>query len=125
MALIIGSRIRKKEFGYAIPVEDLEVLLRSARVALTTPIKGEGLPSGTRLLKAYATSSRGPKRIVYLLEVSGGDLLLLFYRGKGDPIGENVAIRNKAFKQALHKHLDALAEDLAAGDFEVHATEGT
>ncbi|MGB0258054.1 MAG: hypothetical protein ACPGES_05320 [Coraliomargarita sp.] len=124
MALIIGARILKREFGDAIPEKDLQVLLRSARVALTTPIRREGLPSGTRLLKAYATSSQGPKRIFYLLEVSGGDLLLLFYRGKTDPVGANVTIKNKAFKQALDKHLNLLAEDLAHVEFEVHETSG-
>lgn len=125
MALIIGKRIRRKEFGGLIPEDDLEVILRSARVALAKPIKGDGLPKGTRLLKAYATSISGPKRIVYLLEVSGGgDLLLLFYRDKNDTVGANITIKNKIFKQVLNKHLEALAEDLKVGEFEVFETDG-
>lgn len=123
MALILGARIRRKEFGDFVSEGDLEVILRSARVVLTTPIKGDGLPKGTRLLKAYATSVAGPRRIVYLLEVSGGDLMLLFYRDKNDQVGANVTIKNKAFKQALNKHLDALTEDLQTGEFEVYETD--
>lgn len=119
MALIIGERIREREFGAVIPAADREVLLRSARASLATPIKGVGLPKGTRLLKAYATSDSGPRRIVYLLEVEAGDLLLLFYRDKNDPVGANITLKNKAFKKQLNQHLDALAEDLKARAFEV------
>jgi hypothetical protein len=115
MALIIAESIRRKEFGGDIPAEDIEVLLRSARVALSTPIKGEGLPKGTRLLKAYATSARGPRRIVYLLAVAKEDLFLLFYRGKTDEIGKNISLANPAFRKQLNRHLDLLINDIGAG----------
>ena len=119
MSLIIGNSIRQKEFGAEIPVPDLEVILRSARVDLTTAIKGEGLPRGTRLLKAYATSPNGARRLVFLLEVNEGDLFLLFYRDKKDAVGANMTIQNKSFKTQLNKHLSSLFDDLDAGDFEV------
>jgi hypothetical protein len=124
MSLIIGERIRVQEFGGAIPDADMEVLLRSARVSLSRPIKGESLPKGTRLLKAYATSVNGPRRIVYLLEVAAGDLLLLFYRDKNDAVGANITLKNAAFKKQLHRNLDALAEDLKAGSYQVIETVG-
>lgn len=78
MALIIGNSIRRKEFGNNIPPNDFEVIVRSAKAELATPIKGEEIPKGTRLLKAYATSSKGARRIVFLMELDGGDLFLLF-----------------------------------------------
>jgi len=117
MALIIAEGIRRREFGGDIPAEDIDVLLRSARIALSTPIKGEGLPKGTRLLKAYATSARGPRRIVYLLAVAVAkeDLFLLFYRGKTDEIGKNISLANPAFRRQLNRHLDILINDIVAG----------
>lgn len=118
MALVVGDSIRRLEFGGPIDTADRAVLLRAARVELATNVKGRGLPKGTRLLKAYATSPRGAKRIVFLLEVAKGDLFLLFYRDKKDAVGANVTIRNKTFKEQLLKRLDLLAKDLEAGNFE-------
>ena len=80
MALIIGESICRREFGGSIAQADLEVLLRAAKPTLGIPNKGEHLPKGTRLLKTYATSPQGAKRVVFLLEVAKGDLFLLFYR---------------------------------------------
>jgi hydroxymethylglutaryl-CoA reductase len=119
MSLIIGHSIRQKEFGSEIPDADREVIVRSARVDLATAIKGDQLPRGTRLLKAYATSLTGARRIVFLLEVEEGDLFLLFYRNKKDAVGANMTIQNKAFKTQLNKHLNALKDDLDSGSFEV------
>jgi hypothetical protein len=119
MSLIIGDSIRQKEFGTEIPEPDREVIIRSARVDLTTAIKGDQLPKGSRLLKAYATSPNGARRIVFLLEVEGGDLFLLFYRNKKDAVGANMTIQNKAFKTQLDKHLNSLRDDLDSGNFEV------
>ena len=98
------------------------LLKNSVFLGVNSAIKGEGIPKGTRLLKAYATSTRGPRRIVFLLEVGGGDLFLLFYRDKTDKIGANITIKNKAFKLQLWKHLDDLLADIESGDFEVIKT---
>lgn len=119
MSLIIGDSIRQKEFGTEFPLPDREVIIRSARVDLTTAIKGDQIPKGTRLLKACATSPNGARRIVFLLEVEEGDLFLLFYRNKKDAVGGNMTIQNKTFKTQLDKHLNALRDDLDSGNFEV------
>lgn len=95
----------------------MEVLRRTARVALATPLSGRGLPAGTRLLKAYATSPKGPRREVDLLAVEAGDLFLLFYRDKQDAVGPNVSPRNQAFRLQLANLLGFLRGDLSAGDF--------
>jgi len=121
MPLIISESIRKREFKRGkISAGDLNVLLRSARVDLGTFIKGSRLPAKTQLIKAYATTANGPRRVVYLLAVEAGDLFLLFYRGKNDPIGENVTIQNPAFKKELHDYLRLLAVDIENERFEIH-----
>ena len=94
------------------------MVARSARAALGIPIAARGLPPHTQLIKAYATSKRGPKRIVYLLAVEDGDMFLLFYRGKNDPIGKNASMSNPAFRAALDKYLALLETDIADGDIE-------
>ena len=121
MAVVVSHRIRAKEFGKTIPEEDREVLVRTARVALAVPIAGPGLPAGTLLLKAYATSANGPRRVVYLLAIEAGDLFLLFYRAKQDVVGANITAKNPAFRWQLAKHLILLREDLTAGRFDLIA----
>ena len=85
---------------------------------MAVPIAAKGLPAGTRLLKAYATSPRRAKRVVYLLVIDGRDLFLLFYRGKDDPLGRNVSLSNPEFRKALDTHLNLLEADIARGDIE-------
>lgn len=119
MSIVVSQKICAQEFGRAIPADAREVLIRSARIALATPLAGQGLPSGTRLLKAYATSTSGPRRIVYLLAVEEGDLFLLFYRDKNDPVGENVSPKNPEFQKQLKKHLRFLREDIEANRLEI------
>jgi hypothetical protein len=58
------------------------------------------------------------KRIVYLLAVEDGDMFLLFYRGKNDPVGRNVSIANPAFRSALDKYLMLLEADILNGNIE-------
>jgi hypothetical protein len=113
MRLLIGASILEREFGAAIPLEHLVVLRRAARVPLLADIKGAGLPAQTKLLKGYATSGQGPRRLVCLLATASGDLFLLFYRPKGDSIGDNISIKNPAFIAALRKHLTLLQSDIA------------
>ncbi len=124
MAIVISHRIRDKEFGSAITEEVRDILQRTARVALATPIASRGLPPGTRLLKVYATSTRGPRRIVYLLAVEAADLFLLFYRDKSDTVGANVSPKNPAFSAQLKKHLALLHEDIKANRIEVIEVKG-
>ncbi len=115
MSLIVSHKIRQKEFGAKISADELDALKRSTRVALATPIAGKGLPAGTRLLKAHATTSQGPRRIVYLLAVEDGSLFLLFYRDKADDVGANITPKNPAFVAQLKKHLSLLASDIETG----------
>jgi len=118
VSLFITERIRKREFGQGISAADKESLLEGARVCLGASIAGHGLPKGTRLLKAYATTKQGPRRILYLFVVQEKDLFVLFYRPKQDDVGVNMSPKNPAFNNALSKHLDLLRDDLTAGRIE-------
>jgi hypothetical protein len=122
MTFAVTDGIRRREFGASIPAEDIEVLGRAARASLATPIMGEGLPRGARLLKAYATSARGPRRVVFLLQVEDGGLFLLFYRDKNDAVGRNITLANPTFRRQLGRHLDLLLSDIEAGRIETFRT---
>lgn len=118
MSLVIAKSICRREFGEdRVPEPFAEVLRRSMAIDLATVIKGSGLPPGSRLLKIYATSPEGARRIVHLLSVEDGTLFLLFFRDKKDPVGQNITIHNKDFRRQLHKHLDLLAKDLEDGNY--------
>jgi hypothetical protein len=120
MRLVLSKSICKAEFGKtSVPALHVPPLKRSCASGLATPIKGEGLPKGSRLLKVYATSPDGARRIVHLLAVADDTLFLLFYRDKKDAVGANITIKNKAFRQQLHKHLELLQKDLQEGAFEI------
>ncbi len=123
MPIVVSHKIRKKEFGESIPDDARNVIMRSARVALATPITGKGLPPGTRLLKTYATSPSGHRRVVFLLAVSNGVLFLLFYRDKKDAVGVNLSPKNPAFNAQLKKYLPLLKADIDSGEFDLIPTE--
>jgi hypothetical protein len=120
MRLILSQSICEAEFGStSVPAVHIETLKRSRKIELAAPIKGEALPKGSRLLKVYATTPEGARRIVHLLAVASDTLFLLFYRDKKDPVGANITIKNEAFRMQLHKHLKLLQSDIEAGTFEV------
>lgn len=124
MRLVLSHSICRKEFAQSeVPDIHVEPLKRSLKIELATPIKGEDLPPGSRLLKIYGTSPQGARRIVHLLATADETLFLLFYRDKKDPAGANVTIKNPAFRKQLHKHLDLLQKDLVSGAFEVWEDE--
>ena len=102
MAIIISNTIQKKELGKGkISESDKAVLKRTARLELVSPIKGEGLPKGAKIVKAYGTSISGAKRVVYMLTSDNEDFMLLFYRDKNDAIGKNITIANPIFKKEI------------------------
>jgi|GEM_PF-363051 hypothetical protein len=124
MRLVLSTSICVAEFGgEAVPELHVEPLKRSRSVELATAVKGEGLPKGSRLLKVYATSPEGARRVVHLLAVAEETLFLLFYRDKKDSVGANVTNKNPTFRKQLHKHLQLLQRDLESGEFEVWEDE--
>jgi len=120
MRLVLARSICAQEFGQdSVPPLHIEPLERSRRPELASSIKGEGLPKGSKLLKVYATTTEGARRIVHLLATAEDTLFLLFYRDKNDAAGANMTIKNPTFRRQLHKHLQLLEKDLDSGAFEV------
>jgi hypothetical protein len=120
MRLVISKAICQKEFGQEhVPELHVETIKRSCSVNLATAIKGYGLPKGSQILKVYATSPEGTRRVVHLLMVDQETLFLLFYRDKKDAVGANITIKNPDFKKQLQKHLRLLDKDLESEAFEV------
>lgn len=123
MTVVIAFGIQKKEFKHGkIPPKDLEILLGAYAEGISVSIKGESLPKGSRLVKLYVTTTEGARRIVFLVDVESATGFFLFYRGKNDPIGKNISIKNPAFRKRLVQYLDLLQSDIHAGRYMTYAT---
>lgn len=120
MNLIIVHSIRKKEFKKGvIQKSDLDIIIKALKKEVYTSIKGRNLPDNTRLIKVYATSVSGARRIVYLIEMVTGDVFFLFFRDKNDKLGKNISINNPVFEKELNKYLRLLSVDIDNNDFEI------
>ena len=95
----------------------METILFSYAEGIPVLLKGESLPKGSRLVKLYATTMHGARRIVFLVDVGTNTGFFLFYRGKNDVLGENISIKNPAFKKCLIQYLHLLSVDIAAEQF--------
>ncbi len=123
MIVIIAHSIRRKEFKRGeIPTTDLETILQSYAEGIMTPIKGEALPKGSRLVKLYVTTISGARRIVFLVDVESDTGFFLFYRTKNDVIGKNITIKNPAFRKQLHHYLALLQMDMTSGKIETYTS---
>lgn len=122
MKLVFSHRLKKKELWKNPDAHDMEVILRSCKKNIYEPINWD-IPPSTQLIKVYATSKSGAKRIVFLLETETSDRFFLFYRDKDDEIGENVTIKNPAFRKALDTYLDILEEDMSHDAFDIEDVE--
>lgn len=113
--LFIARRIAKRELAEAGARGEV---VAAWRKAVFDRLPAKGVP-GCRLLKAYVTTARGPRRTLYLLQDASGDTVLLMHRPKGDPVGDNMAYANPAFRSAVDKAITTAAEDIEAGHVEV------
>lgn len=121
MAVIISHRIKKKEFkGGLIPKGDLRKILDGFGDGIFVAIKGENLPKGSRLIKVYATTIVGARRIVFLVDVLSNDAFFLFYRSKNDKIGRNISINNPEFRKTLHSYIELIYADIENGMVDVY-----
>ena len=121
MKVIIAHSVKKKEFKNGkIPERDLQTILKSFGKGILVALKGSSLPAGSRLAKVYATTAKGARRIVFLIDVASGDGFFLFYRDKKDKIGQNMSIQNPLFRDVLHKYLRLLMSDIENGRYQQH-----
>ena len=112
--LFIPRRIAKRELRDNSARNEV---IGAWRKAIFDRLPAKGV-EGCRLLKAYVTSAGGPRRTLYLLQDASGDAVLLMHRPKGDPVGDNMAYANPAFRTAVDKAITTAAEDIEAGEFE-------
>ncbi len=86
---------------------------QATAVLLSAP----GLPPGSTLHKVYATSSGGARRLLFFCRHQTATAterwVLLFYRRKGDEIGDNMSAKNPRFTPALLKNLQLAVDDIA------------
>ena len=79
MKVVIAHSIRKKEFKKGMLLSgDLETILGGYAEGISVSIKGEALPKGSRLVKLYATTVHGAKRVVFLVDVPTNTGFFLF-----------------------------------------------
>lgn len=113
--LFIPQRAAKRELTDRAARDEIIAAWRKNLFA-RLPAKGV---SGCRLIKAYVTTARGPRRTLYLNEDASGDTIFLFHRPEDDPLGDNMAYANPAFEIALDKAIRAATEDIQAGRVDV------
>ncbi len=120
MKIIFSKRIKQKELWKTVNSETIKILISYYKRWIFSTIKGENLPSSSKLIKIYVTSVYWEKRIVYMVDLVSKDVFFLFYRDKKDRIWENISIKNKYFKEKLHNYLDLLFEDIKCNDLEIY-----
>ena len=114
--IVFARQILKKE---KITQKDIEVILKVCGKDIFQRIKGENLPTESSLIKIYATTIEGARRLVLILDESIQVGHFLFYRKKEDPIGKNISIKNPEFKKALQQYLKLWDEDMEKDNFEI------
>ena len=119
MKIVFSKRILRKELGTNPTKDDFLVIRKWYEKWIYESIKWESLPLGSRLIKVYATTVSGARRIVYLMDVESGDVFFLFLRTKKDKLGMNITINNPEFKKKLQEYLVILFEDLESNNFQV------
>jgi len=118
MNLIITQSIEKKECK-KLSKKDLSIIVDTYKKNISSDIRGIGLPPYMKLIKVYATSKQGARRIVFLVDLVSSDAFLLFYRTKNDKLGSNISIKNPFFKKRLHEYLKLIQNDIREGNYHV------
>lgn len=133
MDIIVPFSIRKKELAGEVTDEAKKLFEKiKASPALAVTISAKGLPGRTTLHKVYATTPDGARRLLFFCRHTPPSLsgksgsarnppslpperwILLFYRDKVDPVGENMSHKNPTFVSHLEKNLTMALEDLLA-----------
>lgn len=119
MSVIIARQICRKEFGQGkISSAEQAIILEAYRrgsAGLAAAIKSGPLAKNSRLIKIYATTARGPRRLLFLFDAISGDAFLLFYRDKHDALGRNMSSQNPLLKKTLRRYLELLRQDIKSG----------
>lgn len=126
MDIIVPFSIRKKELAGTVSDEAKKLFEKiKERSELATTISAKGLPARTTLHKVYATTPDGARRLLFFCRHSADAKLagspqaperwvLVFYRNKGDLVGDNMSHKNPAFVNQLEKNLTRALGDMVS-----------
>jgi hypothetical protein len=116
--LVIPRSLAKREFGN--DPGDRQTIIDAWRKGIFNALPAKG-HAHRELLKAYVTTGKGARRILYVLDHGGGDIVFLMYRSKGDPIGANMSYKNPAFKSEVNKALGRFVADANADNCDYYS----
>lgn len=123
MKLLVTESIEKSEYQPLKKKVSLETLKKAAAkslLGLGDTIKSSHKISGSVVKKLYLTSSGGPARAIFLLQINADTTILAMLRMKNDKqIGANMTVDNPAFKKVLDRNFDNIFRDLRAGKYSV------
>ncbi len=115
-SIVFAKRLIKNE---KLTTLDIETIFKICQKGIFTKIKGTKIPTNSNLIKVYATTVSGARRLVFVLDEKIKVGYFLFFRRKDDEIGKNISIKNPKFKKLLIKYLAIWNEDMENDDFEV------
>ena len=123
MDIIVPYSIRKKEFGGTVPDEAQKIFGKiKEKPDLAETISLKGLPARTTLHKFYATSDGGHRRLLFFCRRPQADpklgdsdeWVLLFYRNKGDLVGDTMSRKNPEFSKQFWNRMLSAIDDVAS-----------
>lgn len=126
MDIIVPFSIRRAELDGVVSEEAKKIFEKvKGKPELAEVISARHLPPGTTLHKVYATTPGGARRLLFFCRrvvppatAAAGSpserWVLLFYRSKGDKVGDNMSRKNPAFNAELEKRLRLALADLLA-----------
>lgn len=134
MDIIVPFSIRKRELDGLVSDEAKKIFEKIKEgPQLAVSISSKGLPERTTLHKFYATTANGARRLLFFCrhvpppipgkpsrESKKAALppterwVLLFYRDKGDEVGDNMSPKNPAYVAQLERNLVQAIQDLQA-----------
>jgi len=118
MDILVPFSIRKKELGGTVSEEARKLFTKiKQKPELAVGISAKGRPAHITLYKYYATTANGHRRLLFFSRhTTQGRIenwILLFYRTKGDEIGDNMSSKNPAFSTQLVKNMGFATKDLS------------
>jgi hypothetical protein len=123
--IIVPFSVRKKELFGTVSDEAKKIFEKiKEKPGLATVIAAKGLPDRTTLHKVYATAPGGARRLLFFCRhtrVTTAESpqvperwVLVFYRNKGDPVGDNMSSKNASFVSQLERNMTRALRDLTA-----------
>lgn len=136
--IIVPFSIRKRELGGVVGDEAKKLFGKlKERPQLAVIISAKGIPERTTLHKVYSTTPDGARRLLFFCRHAPQPIpakpgrgkkksalppvplpperwVLLFYRDKGDEVGDNMSPKNPAYEAQLEGNLIRAIQDLQA-----------